>query len=116
MKNWCNAKLVNGILTFVLVALALSAKPHTQDQGPPEPHHNELPPGWFCTHEGMIKDGKQTDDHPCSCLRMSHDPQCCDDPSMITETPDCMSYCEKKTCACPVTCEYKDDGMDHKGQ
>ena len=61
----------------------------------------EPPAGWACTPRGMVKDGQQTNDHPCSCKRMDHSDDC---EGVPLEDPVCEVYCHKEHCQCPVMC------------
>ena len=79
------------LLAVMLVAQVVVAPPH------PDPY----PKGQFCTPKGIMVDGYQTADHPCSCKRMAQD---CDEGSEVAEDAKCNQWCHKDHCGCPVSC------------
>ena len=60
------------------------------------------PPGWHCTPTGIVKDGRQTHEHPCACKRVDTDQYCEGQPSANNV---CQQWCHNDRCGCPWTCE-----------
>lgn len=84
---------MKSLLVAAVLALAL-----VQQGEPPE-----FPAGWFCTPRGIVKNGKQSGEHPCHCKNMADPQTSCE--TRTTNDPQCSQWCHEQHCSCPIVCE-----------
>lgn len=85
------------------------------------PGHQQPPPGWHCSPQGWVKDGKPSGERPCTCKRKcQHSPNHDDEgrpdgTSSVTIVEDiqCWAYCFKEQCSCMI---HDCEDCDEKGK